>query len=72
MYTIFAIVVVTFGGLIWSSLWVWDWYNKEPVIPYDIEAPTRPTERKILDNPSIKVCHQHKPFRKDVTNCFAG
>jgi len=60
MYTIFAIVAATLGGLIWSSIRIWDWYKKEPIIAYEIEIPTRPAERKILQRPSIKVNLRHR------------
>lgn len=59
MYTTFAVVAVTFGLLLWSTVWIWEWYKKEPIIAYEITPPSQPDERKILEKPTIKVPHQH-------------
>lgn len=41
--------------LVYCLVWTIEWYRKEPIIPYELETPKRQEERKILDNPSIKV-----------------
>ena len=32
-----------------------EWWKKEPIIKYEISAPTPPADGKILERPSIKV-----------------
>ena len=40
---------------IYLAIWFTEWYQKEPVVRYEIVTPTRQIERKILEQPSIKV-----------------
>ena len=42
--------------LIYCAIWATEWYKKEPVIKYELVELKRQEERKILENPSIKVC----------------
>ena len=55
MYALFAGVTTIAVILVYSTLWVAEWLQKEPVIPYEIASPARPEETTILEKPSIKV-----------------
>lgn len=43
--------------LIYCAIWFTEWYQKEPVIKYELVPLERQKEKKILENPSIKVCY---------------
>ena len=51
-----AAATVFVATLIFSLVNLVQWWMKEPIIKYEIPAPLPPVERKILENPSIKVC----------------
>lgn len=46
---------VSVGLILWGTVRLIEWYQKEPILKYTITAPTPPVDGTVLENPSIKV-----------------
>lgn len=58
MFTLAAGATLFVGSLLYGTIRFVEWYNAEPIIPYTIAELEAPKEKKILENPSIKVCRK--------------
>lgn len=52
-YAIGATILVIV--LLYFAINLMEWYNSEPIIQYEIDAPTPPSNGKAIEKPSIKV-----------------
>lgn len=55
MFTLAAGATAVVGCFLYGTIRFIEWYNAEPVLRYSITELKAPEEKKILDNPSIKV-----------------
>ena len=55
MFTLAAGATAFVGCLLYGTIRFFEWYNSEPVLNYTITELDAPEEKKILEEPSIKV-----------------
>lgn len=55
LYCYAAGATILVAGFLYLGISIYEWYNKEPIIRYDIDVPTPPSNGKALEKPSIKV-----------------
>lgn len=55
LWVVMAAATAFVATLIYSAVWIVEWYQKEPIVRYELVTPTKPEESRILEPPSIKV-----------------